>query len=76
MLIIGISLFYTFDNDGNDFIFGILLCLGVMSSSKIADMAVGGYCLVVASICAISQVNLKSRSAQVIVCSWQLVLSF
>ena len=30
MLIIGISLFYTFDNDGIDFIFGILFGAGLL----------------------------------------------
>lgn len=34
-------------------LFSLLICMGVMSSSKIADMAVFGYCLVVASVCAI-----------------------
>ena len=30
MLIIGIGLFYTFDNDGIDFIFGILVGAGLL----------------------------------------------
>lgn len=35
-------------------VFSLLICLGVMSSSKIADMAVYGYCLVFSAICAIT----------------------
>lgn len=36
------------------FIFSVLMCMGIMSSSKIADTAVFGYCMVVMAICAVS----------------------